>query len=168
MNKLQAAMKDQNAKRWKAAKSWYRIGSAFAGCKNCGTVDKDTGYLKSGFDVVRAYYPQHAGFTYLCQECGAKDDACWVLMRVNARGHGGPKPAKNLGLEPRILPKYELDPNGVSPYGREDNARRLAANAESNTRRAAPTRREPRLTDRDREIMALQAKLAALEAMLKQ
>jgi len=85
VKKLQAAMRDKAAKRWRERKVMYKIGSYFQGCANCGETTKvevgNSGrmvlrYL-SGYQVYRAYQPKASGFTYYCYECSAKDLKCW-------------------------------------------------------------------------------------------
>lgn len=85
MKKLQAAMRDASAKRWREAKVGYRVGSYFKGCRNCG----ETTFVQwgnrmkevwlSGYQVFRSYEPNRIGigWTYWCYECGAKDHQCW-------------------------------------------------------------------------------------------
>jgi hypothetical protein len=81
MNKLQASMRDRSAKTWKERITMYKVGSPMKGCHNCGDVeyDEESGrrrYL-SGFQVFRSYKPWETKWTWSCQECGAKDLACW-------------------------------------------------------------------------------------------
>ena len=93
MNKLAASMKDRSAKSWSERRMYYKVGSCFKGCQNCGEVAEDeSGRLRfvSGYEVFRADRPWQTGFTWLCMECGAKDLACWI----DTRGQ--------LGKEPRV------------------------------------------------------------------
>jgi len=93
MNKLAASMKDRSAKSWSERRMYYKIGSCFAGCRNCGDVVEDEFGRKrfvSGYEVFRAYRPWQTGFTWICMSCGAKDLACW------SDTHG------ELGKEPRV------------------------------------------------------------------
>ena len=84
MKKLQAAMRDKAAKRWNESKLYYKVGSVFKGCVNCGDYEEDeteSGRTKrrytSGYQVFRSYSPKWMGWTYWCYECGAKDEKCW-------------------------------------------------------------------------------------------
>jgi hypothetical protein len=84
MKKLQAAMRDKAAKRWNESKLYYKVGSVFKGCANCGDYEEDeteSGRTKrrytSGYQVFRSYSPKWMGWTYWCYECGAKDEKCW-------------------------------------------------------------------------------------------
>lgn len=85
MKKLQAAMKDIAAKKYRReAIHMYRVGSYFKGCCQCGEVEwvetKGGNLVKryrSGYDVFRAYDPRHLGWTWWCYTCGAKDLRCW-------------------------------------------------------------------------------------------
>jgi hypothetical protein len=93
LSKLQASMKDRSAKSWLERRMYYKIGSCFAGCRNCGDVVWDESGRKrfvSGYEVFRAYRPWQTGFTWICMSCGAKDLACW------SDTHG------ELGKEPRV------------------------------------------------------------------
>ena len=84
MKKLQAAMRDKAAKRWNESKLYYKVGSVFKGCANCGDYEEDeteSGRTErrytSGYQVFRSYSPKWMGWTYWCYECGAKDEKCW-------------------------------------------------------------------------------------------
>ena len=84
MNKLQAAMRDAVAKGWGERKLYYRVGSFFKGCHNCGEFHleevgsgRKVKRYDSGFQVFRSYCPKNMGWTYWCYECGAKDKVCW-------------------------------------------------------------------------------------------
>ncbi len=77
-------MKDKSAKNWRLRKIYYRVGSYFKGCRNCGqTVEIEMSpgkYVKrylSGYDVYRSYDPKFVGWTWWCYTCGAKDLKCW-------------------------------------------------------------------------------------------
>jgi hypothetical protein len=86
VNKLAASMKDRSAKSWSERRMYYKVGSCFKGCQNCGEVAEDeSGRLRfvSGYEVFRAYRPWQTGFTWLCMECGAKD-----LGRLQVRPRG--------------------------------------------------------------------------------
>lgn len=85
MNKLQAATKDAAARTWREKKLYYRVGSYFKGCNNCGhkiEVESESGRIQvrytSGFDVFRSYDPKALGWTYYCWTCSAKDSRCWA------------------------------------------------------------------------------------------
>ena len=84
MTKLQASLKDKSASTWRERKVMYRVGSYFKACRNCGqTTPVETASGKevlrylSGYAVYRAYQPSATGWTYRCDECFAKDLACW-------------------------------------------------------------------------------------------
>ena len=145
MNKLQAATKDAAARTWREKKLYYRVGSYFKGCNNCGEkieVESDSGktqvrYL-SGYDVFRAYDPHAMGFTYYCWTCSAKDEKCW-------------QDATDIGL-PAIR------------GSRQAMARAKAAFRKSLAKEDRPV---PVVPTRHAEIAALGQELAALMAMLK-
>lgn len=81
MTKLQAAMRDNSAKAWRERKVYYKVGSVFKGCSNCGEVEEDeeTGKVKflTGHEVFRSYRPKEVGWTYKCWSCTATDLSCW-------------------------------------------------------------------------------------------
>jgi len=84
VRKLQAAMRDVSAKKWRENTVMYRVGSVFKGCHHCGDYDvetSDSGREKkrysSGFNVYRSYYPSRTHWTYLCMDCAAKDLQAW-------------------------------------------------------------------------------------------
>jgi hypothetical protein len=75
VNKLAASMKDRSAKSWLERRMYYKVGSCFKGCSNCGDVVDDR--FVSGYEVFRAYRPWQTKWTWCCFLCGAKDLACW-------------------------------------------------------------------------------------------
>ena len=81
MNKLAAAIKDKSAKTWTERKMWYKVGSCFKACLNCGDYEEGEdgrGRWTSGYEVFRSYRPWQTKWTWSCFSCGAKDLACWV------------------------------------------------------------------------------------------
>jgi hypothetical protein len=83
----------QQPKHWQEAKVWFRVGSAFKGCRNCGMVTEwDT--FRSGFDIFRSYQPKWTGWTYKCFSCGSTDGDCWAN-------------ATDIGEEPKLFPHYQ-------------------------------------------------------------
>lgn len=85
MTKLQAALKDKSAKNWRSRKVYYKVGSYFKGCRNCGEVElvetksgNSVERYVSGHDVFRSYDPKFVGWTWWCYTCGAKDLKCWA------------------------------------------------------------------------------------------
>lgn len=154
MNKLQAAMRDQASKRWKDAKVAYRVGSCFKACMNCGTKNEKEVYI-TGMNVMRSYKPKNVGWTYKCGDCLSIDHDCW-------------NNAWDIGEEPRIIPRSE-----VSPYFGERGVKNYTlANYRKERRDAAfpkeTVARHSKLSERELKIMALEAKLAELTAMLGQ
>lgn len=84
MKKLQASMRDKAAKSWNERKLYYKVGSYFKGCHNCGIREYNelpSGRIEvrytSGHQVFRSFSPKGMGWTYWCYECGAKDLQCW-------------------------------------------------------------------------------------------
>jgi hypothetical protein len=144
MNKLQAATKDAAARTWREKKLYYRVGSYFKGCNNCGErieVESDSGkpqvrYL-SGYDVFRAYDPHAMGFTYYCWTCSAKDERCW-------------QDAIDIGL-PAIRGSKEVIAKVKAVF-------RKGLEKKNNV---------PTVPTRQAEIAALEQELAALMALLK-
>lgn len=154
MTKLQAAMKDSAAKKAKEYRDYFKCGSFFKGCLNCTEYDKHTERPISGFNVFRAYKPKNKGWTYKCFDCGAIDAACWDK-------------AWDLGLEPRILPRSDISPfkgeRGVKiltqqQYRREMNELHYPKESVAS---------HSRLSERELKIMALEAQLKAVQAMLE-
>ena len=142
MRRLQAAMRDVAAKRWREDKLYYRVGSTFKGCANCGDYeeDEDGGGRRrytSGLQVFRSYDPKWMGWTYWCYECGAKDEQCW-------------EDAIDIG-QPPIL-------------GARDVVRRKKAAMRKDYARNGEVVRVP---SRAAEIARLEAELAKLMAVLK-
>ena len=85
MKRLQAAMRDRAASAARANRYYYRVGSAFKGCANCGDTEEEelpSGRIvvryTSGFQVFRSYSPSWTKWTLWCYECGAKDLRCWA------------------------------------------------------------------------------------------
>jgi hypothetical protein len=104
MNKLQAAMKDKSAKRWRESKVMYRVGSCIKGCRQCGITEwvtlsngREVERWKTGLDVFRSYDPASCGWTWWCWSCGAKDAACWD-QSDNAVAQLGKPPASGTGF----------------------------------------------------------------------
>lgn len=85
MKLLQAAICDRAARSWREHKVYYRVGSVFKGCANCGDTEEEkqgSGRIvvryTSGFQVFRSYDPAWVGWTWWCYECGAKDLRAWA------------------------------------------------------------------------------------------
>jgi len=153
MTKLQAAMRDQAAKKWAAAKVYFRVGSAFKGCLRCGEVN-DKGMFTTGTDVVRAYRPKEKGWTYMCMTCGAKDDACW-------------QDAWDIGQEPRILPRSD-----ISPYQGERGTKVYTQGQYKKEMRNLhflkdTVAKHSKLTERELHIMALEKQLKEIQSILE-
>ena len=145
MKKLQAAMRDRAAQSWKEKRLYYKVGSYFKGCRQCGEFHweetesgKEVKRYTSGYDVFRAYDPKWMGFTYWCYTCGAKDLMCW-------------ESAEDIGL-PAIR-------------GSRDAIR--AAKARFRKDHPKNDNPAPAMPTRAAEIKALEQELAALMAMLK-
>ncbi len=141
MTKLQAAMRDKAAKGWRERKLYYRVGSCFKGCMNCGETE-ERGRRKifvTGLNVFRSYSPKWVGWTYLCADCGAKDLRCWAN-------------AGDIGQEPRILPGYEKEEWKIAQ-------RKLKQETDAE-------RPQPRMTERELQIMRLEARLEELRQMM--
>jgi hypothetical protein len=145
MNKLQAAMRDYAAKTWRERKLYYKVGSYFKGCHNCGEkieIESDSGSVqvryKSGFDVFRSYDPKGMGWTYYCWTCGAKDDLCWS----DAIDIGQPAIRGSRDVVSRVRAQMRKDAVGNDQPRRE-------------------------VTSRSAEIAKLQAELEMLKALLK-
>ena len=158
MTKLQAAMRDASAKKWTENRRYYRVGSCFKACANCGEKGWNKRGTKqvfiSGMSVFRSYKPKDIGWTYACTDCGAKDALCW-------------KGAWDIGLEPRILPRDD-----ISPFRGETNIPQytLGQYRKDMREKTFPTKNVPKdkpLNERERAIMALEAKLQQLQEMLK-
>ncbi len=153
MTKLQAAMRDLAAKKWTESKVYFRVGSAFKGCMNCGTTnDKDM--FVTGTNVVRSYKPKNKGWTYLCTECGAKDAACW-------------ENAWDLGLEPRILPRSD-----ISPYAGERGMKIYTQGQYRKEMRELhfpkdTVAKHSRLSERELKIMALEKQIKEIQQALE-
>lgn len=146
MTKLQAAMKDNSAKRWVENKVMYRVGSCFKGCAHCGDVEveiDDNGKEKkrwlTGMQVFRSYHPKQVGWTYMCWDCTAKDEKCW-------------EGAKDIGMEPILGTRSAV--RSIKAARRRDEAR--------NER--AEVRRHPTRSD---EIKALEQQLEQLMQQLR-
>lgn len=155
MNKLQAAMRDRAANGWRESRLYYRVGSCFKGCKNCGEKEERGGRMifVTGLNVFRSYKPQWMRWTYVCADCGAKDLACWA-------------DAWDVGREPRILPKSD-----VSPYRGEQGVRAYTQGQYSKEQRelrieGEDSKPQPRLSERELTIMRLEARLEELRAMM--
>ncbi len=152
MTKLQAAMRDLAAKKWTEAKVYFRVGSAFKGCLNCGTLN-DKGMFVTGTNVVRSYKPKNKGWTYLCGECGAKDAACW-------------ENAWDLGQEPRILPRSDISPyrgeRGMKVYT-QGQYRKEMRELHFPKDTAA---KHSRLSERELKIMALEKQIEEIKQSL--
>lgn len=147
-------MRDKSAKKWTEAKAFFRVGSAFKGCANCGTLnDKDM--FVTGTNVVRSYKPKDKGWTYLCQECGAKDGRCW-------------ENAWDLGLEPRILPRSDISPftgeRGMKVYT-QGQYRKEMRDLHYPKETAA---KHSKLSERELRIMALEKQIQELRSVLQQ
>lgn len=144
MTKLQAALKDKSAKAWNETKQYYRIGSHFKGCLNCGIKeeDEDTGSVRylSGFQVFRSYKPWWIGWTYKCMECNATDLKCW-------------EGASDIGKEPIVGCRDAVK-------ARKDDIRKAAQDREPRQPRA------PRRTRND-EIEELRREIARLTLVLQ-
>jgi len=154
MTKLQAAMKDQSAKKAKEGRGYFRCGSAFKACLNCGEYDEDRKVYTSGFEVFRSYHPKDRGWTYACFTCGAKDAACWSQ-------------AWDLGQEPRILPRSD-----ISPYAGERGVKVYTQGQYRKEMRDLHFPKETvakhsRLSERELKIMALEAQLKALQSVVE-
>lgn len=165
MNKLQAAMRDIAARRWKENRRYFKVGSCFKACMNCGVKQSwydDEGVKHfgktyvSGSNVFRSYKPKDIGWTYKCADCLFTDERCW-------------KDAWDIGEEPRILPKSDISPfkgeQGVKQYTQgqyRKERRELAFPKET----GANVPKERPLSDRERTIMALEAKVKELMAMV--
>jgi hypothetical protein len=187
MTKLQASMKDKSAKGWRERKLYYRVGGCCKGCQSCGEVDEQRArhvwsevfqrkvrveHYTCGYQVFRSFAPKAMGWTFKCFECQATDIAAWG-------------PSKEMGLEPRISPSYDLRAESRREHStfnpKLENKRKLlgigqyAAEEEEseNVQVGAmllPKEKTPpqvRLSSRDIEIMALEKKIAELAAMLK-
>lgn len=145
LSKLQASLRDRAASTWKERKLYYKVGSYFKGCNNCGhkiEVESESGRIQvrytSGFDIFRSYDPKALGWTYYCWTCSAKDEKCW-------------QDATDIGL-PAIR------------GSRQAMARAKAAFRKSLAKEDRPV---PVVPTRHAEIAALGQELAALMAMLK-
>jgi hypothetical protein len=124
-------MKDAAFNRSREYQHYYRVGSCFKGCHNCGDVvlseDSDAKRYTSGFQVFRSYDPKALGWTYWCYECGAKDQACWENANdIGEPPYRGPKAGK---------PRYNAAPKQtVQPVKQntdlEDQVAELRALAE--------------------------------------
>jgi hypothetical protein len=130
MNKLQAAMKDKSAKRWRESKTMYKVGSYFKGCRHCGEteeVERPSGRMVerwlTGHEVFRSYDPKSAGWTWWCWQCGAKDAACWDQSEAAAAELGKPPimgtrdakaAAKHRLLNGSVKMQTKLDPSTVA------------------------------------------------------
>lgn len=143
MTKLQAALKDKSAQGWREAKQYYRVGSHFKGCRNCGIreEDEDSGRVRylSGYQVFRSYKPWWLGWTYKCWECGATDLRCW-------------ENASDIGKEPIV--------------GCRDAVRERKRDIRCAIEQSQP--REPKRAPRkDEEVERLEAEIARLTLILK-
>lgn len=154
MTKLQAAMKDASAKKAKENSEYFRVGSVFKSCLNCTQYDKYTERAISGFNVFRSYKPKNKGWTYSCFDCGAKDAACW-------------ENAWDLGQEPRILPRSDISPfageRGVKVYTQQQYRKDMQEKHFPKETAA----KHSRLSERELKIMALEAQLKAVQAILE-
>jgi hypothetical protein len=146
MNKLQAALRDRAAQSWREKKLYYRVGSYFKACCNCGEqieVESDSGKVQvrylSGYDVFRAYQPSDVGFTYWCYTCGAKDAKCW---------------------------DGAIDIGAPAIRGSHESMHRVKAQMRKDAVGNDQPRRE--VTSRSAEIAKLQAELEILKNMLKE
>ena len=100
LKRWQADMKDSNhSRRWRESKIYYKIGSYFKGCQNCGEKEiiklgeRSVVRYLSGYQVMRSYKPWVVGWTYWCYECGAKDAKCWKAEDY------GLEPTRSIGEE---------------------------------------------------------------------
>lgn len=156
-------MRDMQAKKWKERIKCYRVGSAFKGCMHCGMKAWNKKGTKqifvTGLDVVRSYKPKNSGWTYLCMECGAKDEKCW-------------QGAWDIGMEPRIIPR-----DGISPFKGERQSDGYVPETLSQWRRAqrekftgeGDGKNVPKvkpLSEEEKELMSLKAELAAIKVAL--
>ncbi len=141
---MQAAMRDKAARSWAERKLYYKVGSVFKGCANCGDYEEEeteSGRTKrrytSGYMVFRSYSPGHIGWTYWCYECGAKDEKCW-------------ENAVDIGQDAIV--------------GCREAVRNRKAEMRRDLTKNATVQRAPSRAD---EIARLEAELARLMAMLK-
>ena len=151
MTQLQAAMRDKSAKTWKERRTYYKIGSYFKGCRNCGVVEmvetksgKFVERYTSGTNVFRSYDPKATKWTYACAECGAKDLKCWAPDKAGFI-------EETLG-EPPI--------QGTRDAKKEVKGRIMAR------LKAEDPRPEAKKPQPNAEILAMQAEIARLRALL--
>jgi hypothetical protein len=153
MKKLEAAIKDRAAKRWRERQTYYRVGSFMKGCANCGDttiVELSSGghvvRFTSGFQVFRAYDPAWVGWTWWCYECGAKDLACWAPDDLGMVEAQLGKPPIQGSFKAKSSARYAL-------------RKELMANVKAET---------PKVPTRSSEIEKLEKMLAALMARIKE
>jgi hypothetical protein len=165
MTKLQASMKDASAKRWRETKLYYKCGSYFKGCGWCGeTIEEGrrTFYL-SGYNVFRAYDPKAMGWTWKCMDCNSTDSKCWDTEE----GYGNEKVIIPRGLV--FNPMFNKNPIGIN---RESTERARLKVGTVNKVKPVILEKErvpqvQKLSSREIEIMALEARVRELTAMLK-
>jgi hypothetical protein len=161
MTKLQAAMKDASAKRWRETKLYYRCGSYFKGCGWCGETTEVDGKIRylSGYNVFRAYDPKAMGWTWKCSDCNATDSKCW-----EAEEYGEEKIIVPRGL--KFDPIFNKNPLGMNRESTERAQLRVgAAKAVIVKKERVP--QVQKLSTREIEIMSLEARVRELTAMLK-
>lgn len=92
LNKMQAAMRDNAAKKWKQNKNMKLVSSVFKGCAYCGEWEmrptKSGGEYKHWHlpgEVYEAYTPSDMGWKHWCYQCGAKNSQAWGQAKVELR-----------------------------------------------------------------------------------
>lgn len=92
LSKMQAAMRDNAAKKWKQNKNMKLVSSVFKGCAHCGEWEmrptKSGGEYKHWHlpgEVYEAYTPSDMGWTHWCYMCGAKDSKAWGKAEIELR-----------------------------------------------------------------------------------
>ena len=132
LTRLQAAMRDRAQRAWKEKRVYFKVGSAFKGCRACGITEereisgngKKRVFWLTGFDVFRAYRPWETKWTWRCWSCGAVDLKCWdddkygtVSARLGKEPYLGPKEDK-LSRPKLVDPDFSSRPASTGALGR--------------------------------------------------